>query len=496
MSAEFSLIPPFEKIPPVRIAFNIGALFDIATGEILMGQYGESIVNGGVHSFTAIVGAPNTFKTLLGDYHMVVPLSRFPEATGLTYDTETNIGYGRKRQLAENIPELSGDNNPVDSNRWSLTDNTRYLGNEYYEELKKFNKSKIANQKSLLRTTPFLDRGMNLYKTMVPTFNMIDSLTEFKISETVEIMDENEIGDSKQNAVVLRQNNAKSKFLSELPRFLSNTVSPMIMTAHVGKQVQIDPRSPPAKKLQFLKNGDVVKGVSDNFLFLTNNSWQCMSGVPFQNEVTKGPEYPDGVEDNNKGDTDLTLITTTLIRSKHGRTGLVMQIVASQSKGVLPALTEFHYIKVNDRFGLEGSLQNYYCVLLPDVTLSRTKIYSKLKENNKLCTAVRICADMLQMFMLWKNINKELICTPKELYEGLIALGYDWDTLLETRSWWTFDNDKHPIPFLTTMDLLRMRIGFYIPYWMEEPPAKALELYNSKNKKPWKFKTPIKTPDK
>ena len=48
------------------------------------------------------------------------------------------------------------------------------------------------------------------------------------------------------------------------------------------------------------------------------------------------------------------------------------------------------------------------------------------------------------------------------------ALGYDWKELLATRSWYTFFNEKHPVPFLSTMDLLRMRAGLYHPYWMKK----------------------------
>jgi hypothetical protein len=44
--------------------------------------------------------------------------------------------------------------------------------------------------------------------------------------------------------------------------------------------------------------------------------------------------------------------------------------------------------------------------------------------------------------------------------------GYDWDEILgNTRGWWTLNNDEHPIPYLSTLDLMRMRLDKYKPYW-------------------------------
>ena len=60
------------------------------------------------------------------------------------------------------------------------------------------------------------------------------------------------------------------------------------------------------------------------------------------------------------------------------------------------------------------------------------------------------------------------MCTPAELYEDLKKKGYDWNILLNTRGWWTIENDKHLIPFLSTRDLLNMRAGTYHPYWLED----------------------------
>lgn len=179
--------------------------------------------------------------------------------------------------------------------------------------------------------------------------------------------------------------------------------------------------------------------------------------------------YPRDSEDNMEGDTDLVCVTMTILRNKSGPSGLTTQVIYSQLEGLLPSLTEFHYVKENDRFGLQGNDRNYQMVLLPDVNLSRTTVRGKLDENPKLRRAVNITCELCQMHNYWHHAA-ELLCTPQELYEDLRKLGYDWDVLLNTRGWWT--TDDHPTPFLSTYDLLRMRKGLYHPYWME-PLKKA-----------------------
>ena len=47
-------------------------------------------------------------------------------------------------------------------------------------------------------------------------------------------------------------------------------------------------------------------------------------------------------------------------------------------------------------------------------------------------------------------------------------MGYDWDVLLNTRGYWTLNQYSHPVPYLSTVDLLKMRKGLYKPYWMDK----------------------------
>lgn len=468
---DYNLKANFTMIPNVKFSYNIKCLFDIPTGKYEIGKYGESILNGGLGAITGIVGIGNNFKSTIMHYMMLTAASNFKDSTFSTYDTEINIAESRLKALVTNTPGFKGED-VIDTGRWAITDKTVYFGNEWFEKLKEQMDGKVTNAKKITVESPFLGRdGKTPLPMLIPTFTEIDSLTKFDTRSSNSMQEDNELGDSGANTLYMKEGQAKKRMLSYLPKPVQQSNNYMLISAHVGKNIPMDPRAPTVKKLQFLKNNDTLKGVTDDFTFLTTNCWQCQNAIPLFNDTTKGPEYPRHSEDNMKGDTDLFLVTLISLRSKTGPTGLLMQIIVSQQEGVLSSLSEFHYIKANDRFGFNGTQQNYALDLLPDVKLSRTAIRGKIDTDAKLRRALTITSELCQMKYLWHYLPEGLMCTPKELYDDIKALGYDWDMILgNTRSYWTADNDKQEVPFLSTMDLLNMRKkdNPYHPYWLEE----------------------------
>ena len=54
--------------------------------------------------------------------------------------------------------------------------------------------------------------------------------------------------------------------------------------------------------------------------------------------------------------------------------------------------------------------------------------------------------------------------------------------LEKTRGWWTLEDlpeeaktEEHHLHFLSTMDLLKMRVGEYHPYWLAEDKVTILD---------------------
>lgn len=477
---------PFTAAPPVKSMINIGGLFDIPTGDYITGEYGQSVLNGGLGTTMAVVGIGNHFKSTILHYMSLSALDRIQQSTPSslsTYDTEINISEKHLNNLAQSFPTMK-DKVPTNDGTWTITDKTVYFANEWYEVLKKYLKDKKAAGKEFEVDLPFIGRdGKTKLKVPVPTFSEIDSFSEFQTEDVAEIADKNELGDSGGNTIHMRQGLAKTRFLMEIGSVASQANHYVLMTAHIGKEIQMATGpipAPPVKKLQHLKHGDKIKGVTDKFFFLTTCCYQTISASPFINNGTKGPEYPINPDDNAVGDTDLNLVTLRILRNKNGLTGNTITVLVSQSKGLLPSLSEFHYLKESNRFGISGTMQHYNLDLLPDVKLSRTTVRNKIDNDPKLRRVLNITSEMLQMREYWRHLDDEFKCNPDTLYKDIKDIGYDWDTLLNSRGWWTINDSKHKVPFLSTMDLLRMRLSkshpkHYIPYWYPKDKVKELK---------------------
>jgi hypothetical protein len=463
----------FQEAPEIRPSLNIGCLFDIPTGTYFIGKHGESILNGGLMYVTGVGGRGNTFKSTIAHFMSLSAMNRYAQAKALFYDAEPpSISKRRLRSLSKKMDNLI-QHDIFDEERATITDSSQMSGNKLFEAIKQYSKSKIDKNKlkENLLTTPFIDDKGNSIKTFFPTIFEKDSLSMMPFDSVDAIYDKNEVGDSGMNVEAMKSSAAKSQMLLQYPAITAPNNNYIIATAHMGDDIVMDPYAPPQKKLTFLKNKLKFKNVPEKFTFLTNNLWITISASVLSHDTTKAPLYPKNSDDNVKGDTDLQCVIVQNLRAKNGPTGMPIEVIISQSEGVMVGLTEFNYIKAFDRFGLGGNIQNYYLELLPDVALSRTTIRSKIDSNEKLRRALEITSEMLQIFNL-HNIDSKYICTPKELYDQLKEKGYDWDILLNTRGYWIFEGTEHPLEFLSTMDLLRMRVDEYKPFWIKDKENK------------------------
>jgi len=467
------LRPAFSQALPIKPMVNVGACLDIPTGTYVRGRYGEHILNAGVAGMTGVVGLGNHFKSTIMNYMIMMVLARFRRSSGSSYDTEMNIHEDRLRHIISLVQELDNED-LIETCRWIITDKTQHTGDEYFEILKQFLNEKIANKAKIPCVTPFLDRGGKSHLVIpMPTVGSVDSFTEFTTKDVLAMQEENELGDSGANTVYMQQGRQKKRFLGELTGLAGGAMHYMFLTAHLGAVFNLNPKMPNQKKLQYLHQDTKIKGAPENFSFLMNNCWHTSKAQLLINQTTKAPEFPTNSEENQEsGSTDLNVVTLVQLRGKAGPSGFLVYIVVSQKDGVHPYLTEFYNIKESDKYGISGSNTNYHLDLLPDVNLSRTTVRGKLETDKRLQRAVNITSEMCQIKRYYSDAD-EWLCTPKELYDDIKALGYDWEVLLATRPWWTEDNDKHPVPFLSTKDLCMMRLQKYVPYWMTDDQVPA-----------------------
>lgn len=452
----------FEQAPRLRPIFNLGCLFDIPTGRYYKGKHGEMILCAGLASFTGIAGRGNMGKSLIAHFMILRIMARYMTKANF-YDTETSMTLERLYQLAMQFPELAGED-LAELKKLVLTDSTMISGNKWFDKFRDMSMLKKKEAKSLQRTMPFIDNKGDYIKCIMPHLFEIDSLSMFITDSVDAIYDKNEIGDASANTDALRSAAAKTQMLMQMPNLTAGANNLVIATAHAGDKHQLDQYAPDPKKLAHLKGKTVFKNVPEKFTFLTNNLWYCNSVSVLQNKATKAPEFPAGPEDNLEGDTDLNLLVMQNLRAKSGPTGMPFEVIYSQREGLLVGMTEFNYCKFF-KYGIGGHDRAYFIELCPDITMQRTTVRGKIRDNPRLQRALEIQSEMCQMENLGFGQARGYLMEPKELYTKIKEMGYNWDELLETRGYWDFEENKNPKNFLSTLDILRMAKGEYVPYW-------------------------------
>lgn len=467
-----------------KVNIPLGALMDIPTASFITGSKGETIINGGLSPITAITGAGNNYKTTILHYMTLAAANvtaMYKDPFIHTYDTEVNIQLDRPNNLSKNFTHLTKngarsiifDEEPL----WSITDKSQYNADDWVNIFKENLDSKIKDKDSQITYTaindPYTQKPL---KSLLPSFIQIDSVTDFEPGNTVKMFKDNEKNDSSTNMMYMQQGMYKAKFLGMLPSITSESNTNLLLTAQLGDDYDMSGNKyqKPTRKLQYLKIGDKLKGVSPKFTFLTTTFWYAHTASVLKNQTTRLPEYPLG--GNDKVEQELQTVSLTLLRCKNGNSGITIELVVSQNEGLLPTLTEFHYIKNNGRFGLSGNNTNYHLDLYPSVNLKRTTVRNKINNDEKLRNAVKYTSELLQLDTFFPVYRADdLMCTPKELKEDLEAMGYDWDLLLTARSFQTIDNyAKHLPPFLSIVDLLKMRKKLYVPYWYDKSKLKDI----------------------
>lgn len=466
-------IDEFESPAPIKPLLNIGARMDIPAGYYETGLYGESILNGGLAYITGILSMGNNFKSTLMHYMSHSALSKFlwiAPTHLLTYDADGNKHEPRLIDLTQRFEPFIG-RDIIAEGIWRVNDKRSYLGSEWYAKLKRYLDSKVKDMRHNSYIAPFPDRtGKDPMWVMIPTFSEIDPLTEFTDSSVEKIQDENDIGESGGNIINMRSGLGKDRLLQDLPGVCMRGAHYMTLSAaeKYDQPTQLGPFStPPAKKLPDLKGGKRAKGVSDRFYSLVQNLWVASSNTVLQEDKTKMPKFPRTPDEQVAGDSDLRLVNLMQSRGKAGATGLSLAIVLSQQEGVLAELTEYNALREARDFGLTpGKNYSYTLDLYPGARVTRPTARQVIDRDPLFRRALNITSELEQLTTLQKHKYRDLLCTPKELYEDLKGRGYEIEQLLNTRGWWTLNNDKHPVPFLSTLDLLKMRKGLYKPYWL------------------------------
>lgn len=458
----------FIRADFIRPQPNIGCGFDIPNGDWHIGFNGEAIVNGGQGNFEAYVALPNNFKTALMLFKLATLMERY-EATGIVQDFESTLTLARIANVMSIYPNLSHiDVYDPSQNYIVYSDIKSYKhADEWWDVVKEYADGR-SKDKSLIRETPFWLEKANCFQTMLtPSVIILESMSGLPFKNTNEMSSKNSVGDKKMQTYFVRSGLNKAQLISQITGVVLPGGIQFMSSAHIGLNMDLSGTGQvPVKKLSFLQGDQKIKKVPDDFLYLPNNCYNNTRGSSLTDPNTKEPLYPKHGDDKLERDTDLMEVTTVNLRGKSGMTGLPFKHVYSQRDGLQRELTDFHYVKEhNDRFGISGNNVWYHMDLYPDVKISRTTVRSKLADDRLLSKAVEFTSEICQLRNYKGFHNSPLYCTPQELYRDLEILGYDWPTLWNTQNWYGFRDKPTPLPYLSIMDLFRMRAKLYVPYW-------------------------------
>lgn len=467
------LKPGFKPIVEHKSLWNIGGTFDIPTGYWIPGIYGEKILLGGLGPMTSIAGPGNMYKSTILHFMMLSAMAKVFEAfptSCSTYDSETNTHIARLRMFTQLFDQFVGKD-IIEDGSWVISDAATYLGDEWWAILRDYIKTKRKEAKSLMADLPFKDKSGVRLREVITTFSEIDSLTEMRLNAGEEIMNKNDIGDSGGSHLFMREGLGKAQMLHEAPSMGSAAHHYFLTTVHIGDRNGMSSgpgTAPPRKQLQFLPTDMKIKGATGQFLYQQHNFWLVTNCKLLWNDADKTPKFPKMQGQGVPEDKDLNLVSLQHVRGKAGPSGFKLDVIVSQSEGVLASLTEFNLLKDYQSFGFVGNDRTYALYLLPEETLQRTTIRMKLDSNRKLRRAMNITAELAQMYQFHKPYLEDKLMSPEDLVNKLKEKGYDLDWILEnTRGWWTYNNESVGAYFLSTLDLLEMANGNYHPYWLE-----------------------------
>lgn len=467
-------LPNFKTAQPIRVYYQIGGLMDIPTGSYVRGARGEWLLNGGIASFEGTAGPGNSSKSTFCDCRILTAMHRYELASGFKHDTENSAALSRAQMLANEIDPTGTLAATLDEDvgRYMLTNAETYDGTEWFDLLKKFAAERVKTEKKI--DTPFVDKHGKPIQVYTPIFGFLDSLSQFRSSAVQEKIDKEKVGSSKLNTIYMQGGATKTIVVDEMPSITGKSGISMMMSAHMGDTIVMDEYNPPAKKLGFLKGTRKMKKTPESFTFLPNNLFEIVNLSKLLNRQTKAAEFPLNEMDDMEGNVDLMVMTVLPLRGKSGSVGIPFELIVSQRYGLQPTLSEFWYIKNNDRYGLGTNVVHNELDLYPGVKFTRQKIRTLINEDPKFCRAMQITADLAQMCNYWPDFAVENITfTPAQLYEKLKADGYDWDELLSTRSYWTFDEYTNPVHGLSTRTLIDMYHGRDKPWWKKDEYSKT-----------------------
>lgn len=469
------LMQTLNEAIPVKARYNTSLNLDLITGRPQTGRFGDTIVNGGISPYTGVVGGPNVGKSTWVDTQGIILNTRYG-IPYLSHNNEADAQPERAREISWYHTKALIDF-PEEMRKhptFRVLDLSAYSAADMHEWIRQLAFEREKRRDELMRDTPFLDDDGNPIQVIHPFAHSQDSLSQWQSNVVADKMDNAEVGSKDRQTFGLMHGMSKTQMIAEFPTFCARAGMMFFQTAHLGKKYNLDPYTPMRKKLEHMAGDVEIKFASNNFTYLPNNLWWVMGNAPLLKKGSDNkyyPEFPGAGAIKIEKDTDLTLTSITNLRGKSGPSGIPYDLVSSQARGVIPYLTNFRYIWESESggsmgYGISGSDKSAWLDIYPEVKFSRWNISEKAESDPRLIRAIRFTADLCILTERIRNYPRSSLCTPAELYESLKGK-WDWNEILDTRDYWTWDHYENPVKYLSIYDLLNMRNIGHIPYWKQ-----------------------------
>ena len=434
------------------INYNTGTIFDYHVGSAVQGYDSKFYINGGLgNCMTGWSGKGGLFKSTLSVGLMMNAMGIYKNSDGVLNDTEDAIS--RDLDRIENFTPYNKVN--IDESLDVLS-GTIYDIDKMTSLIKEICMEKEKHRKDFIVESPFLDREGKRKKCWIPTFIAIDSFSELEGATERAMLEENEITGKKTNTMWMVDGKAKTIFIRSMRKFCERYGICMLLTAHIGKNIEIDSYGPTPKQLQHMNQNDRLKRVGSEFEFLTGLYMQTVKAT-ILTDSAKHAFYSTG---DNTPDTDINEVMAKVIRGKNNVSGTIVPYIISQARGLLPEVTNYHYLKINGLFGMSGSVQKQKLIFYPEVTISRNTIRELAFSSYELRRALELTAQYLFVKQTWATDKLQLNFnrSPEELFDEITkSNSIKMDDLLNSRGYWTYLKDERP--YMSIFDVLNILDG-------------------------------------
>lgn len=428
-----------DQVP--TISFNTNSLFDLATGTYVPGVDGKWYLSGGLtQHINAFVGPNGAFKSTFACAMIMRSASIYYDADVLINDTENSLDKDKHRAIHMG-EDLSRDD-IADRVLW--LSGATYTLDSMYKLIHSICEKKSSSKKEYLVKSPFLDektgKALEIWK---PTIIFIDSLSELTSDAEDEMLNGAKMKSlSDANTAMMLDGNKKTLFIRAMKTMCMRYGIVFVVTGHFDKIMQMDMYNPTPKDTTFSKQDWKTKGVGSKLKF--NASLYVRTSTSPLLDSAKEPLYGVGSGPVK----DVMEIDIVIERSKTASAGNTLPFVATQSSGVLNAVTNYNYLRINDYDGLSGNKQRQQVGILPDVTISRNTVRSLTDSNYELRRALEIAAQYCYIRNNWMtgNFPVDFSKTANQFFDVLMSdknKGAISD-ILNSRGYWTYCKNDRP----------------------------------------------------